>query len=99
MSAKRGGLIALATIVAMGLAACGDDDDDAADTTTPPTTAAPQGSSSVTVDMTEYAFAVSGPLTAGGTVQLANRGREFHVAAMGKLKPGRTLADIEAALR
>ena len=99
-SGRRVRVVALCAMVAMGLVACGDDDD-AADTTTETTasTAAPQASSSVTVDMTEYAFAMSGPLTAGGTVKLANRGREFHVAAIGKLKPGRTMADIETALR
>jgi hypothetical protein len=99
-SGRRVRFVALCAMVAMGLVACGDDDDEAADTTTQPTTAAaPQASSSVSVDMTEMAFTISGPLSAGGTVKLANRGREFHVAAMGKLKPGRTMADIETALR
>jgi hypothetical protein len=104
MHRSRGGrvrVVALCAMVAMGLVACGDDDDDeAADTTTETTAAgaAPQASGSVTVDMSEYAFAVSGPLTAGGTIKLANRGREFHVAAMGKLKPGKTLADLQTAL-
>ncbi len=96
LGSKRARLVALVATGVLGLAACGDDDE-AADTTT--STARAQGSGTVTVNMTDYAFSVSGPLTAGGTMRLANQGREFHVAAMGKLKPGRTLADIERALR
>ncbi len=98
-SGRRVLVLTLCALMTMGLVACGDDEDEAADTTTQTTAPAPQASPSVNVDMTEYAFAVSGPLTAGGTLRLANRGREFHVAAMGKLKPGRTMADIETALR
>lgn len=90
-------VVALVAIAAMGLAACGDDEDET-ETTTPATTARPQGAASVSVDMTEYNFAVSGPLTAGGTVRLANKGKEFHVAAMGRLKPGKTLADLQTLL-
>ena len=88
----------LVAVAALGMAACGDDDDEASDTTTATTEARPQGAASVTVDMTEYNFAVSGPLTAGGTIKMANKGKEFHVAAMGKLKPGKTLADLQQVL-
>ncbi|HWC11395.1 MAG TPA: hypothetical protein VG455_09255 [Acidimicrobiales bacterium] len=94
---KRARAVALVAIAAMGLAACGDDDDESADTTTP-TTAQAQGSASVTVDMVDYAYSVSGPLTQGGSLKVANRGKEFHLLAIGKLKPGKTLADLQTVL-
>lgn len=97
LDSKRVRVVSLVAVAALGVAACGDDDEDSAETTTP-TTARAQGSASVTVDMTEMAFAVSGPLTAGGTLKVANRGKEFHVMAMGKLRPGKTLADVQTAL-
>jgi hypothetical protein len=90
--------MALVAVAALGMAACGDDDEEASETTTPTTEARAQGSASVTVDMLDFSFAVSGPLTAGGTMTLANKGKEFHVAAMGKLKPGKSLADLQAIL-
>ena len=91
-------VMALVAVAALGMAACGDDDDEASETTTPTTEARPQGAASVTVDMNEFSYAVSGPLTAGGTMKLANKGKEFHVAAMGKLKPGKSLADVQQVL-
>ncbi len=99
VNTRWGRVMALVAIAALGLAACGDDDESEESTTQTTAAAAPQGSPSVTVDMTEYNFAVSGPLTAGGTIKLANRGKEFHVAAMAKLQPGKTLADLGNALK
>ena len=98
LDSKRSRVVGLVAIAALGLAACGDDDD--TEETTSETTAVttPQGSSSVTVDMTDYAYAVSGPLTAGGTLKVANRGKEFHLMHISKLKPGKTLADLQTAL-
>jgi hypothetical protein len=94
---SRRRVLAIAAIVAMGLAACGDDDE-TAETTTPPTTARPQGAASVTVDMLDYAYTVSGPLTAGGTLKITNSGREFHMIGIGRFKPGKTLADLQTVL-
>ena len=95
---RRAPLIALAVIMTFGLGACGDDDEE---TTQPTETTAaqPQGSATVSIEMRDHAFAVSGPLIAGGTLRLSNAGSEFHVMAMGRFQPGKTLQDLEAALR
>ena len=53
-------VIALAGLVAFGVGACGDDDE--ASQTTQPTATAP-GAASVTVEMSDFAYDVSGPLT------------------------------------
>ncbi len=95
---KRLRVVSLVAVAALGLAACGDDEDTESAETTTPTTAAKQGAASVSVDMTEMAFAVSGPMTAGGTIKLANRGQEFHMLGIGKFKPGKTMADLQQAL-
>jgi hypothetical protein len=81
----------------MGLAACGDDDD-TEETTSETTAARAQGAASVTVDMNDYAYVISGPMTAGGSIKLANRGQEFHMLGIGKFKPGKTMADLQQAL-
>jgi len=94
---NRAGIVALSAVLAMGLAACGDDDDEPAapaETTTP----APQGSATVTIDMVDYGYQVSGPLIAGGTLKFANKGNEFHMVGMGRLKAGKTMADLQKAL-
>lgn len=52
-----------------------------------------------TVDMNEYSFIVSGSMKAGGTLRLSNKGKEFHMIGLGKLKEGKTLADAQAALQ
>lgn len=91
---------ALAAVMALGLAACGDDDDgeQSSQTTLPATTAAPQGLPVVSIDMLDFAFQVSGPLVAGGTLKIANRGAEFHMIGFARLKPGKTIADLQRAL-
>ncbi len=89
--------LALSAVMAMGLAACGDDEDEPA--AQPTTTTGPQGSATVTIDMVDHAYQVSGPLIAGGTLRIANKGSEFHMIALGKFKAGKTLADLETALQ
>jgi hypothetical protein len=93
-------VLVLSAVVALGTAACGDDDDDSSSATTTPTpTVAPVvGSDVVSIDFVEHAYQVSGPLTAGGTLKLANKGTEFHMMGMTRLKPGKTLGDVQAAL-
>lgn len=94
-------LIALAVVLTFGLGACGDDDDDnetdagqAAATTVPQ----PQGSDTVTIEMADYTYTVSGPLNAGGTLRISNTGKELHLLGMGRMKPGKTLQDVQAVL-
>ena len=95
---RRAPLIALAVILTFGLAACGDDDDTETGQTPETTAAQPRGSDTVTIEMSDYAYTVSGPLNAGGTLRISNIGSEFHVLAMGRFKPGKTLQDLEHTL-
>ena len=87
-------------LLAVGLAACGDDGDDTSSDTTlaPVTTLAPTGSPTVSIDMLENSFVVSGALTAGGTLTIANKGTELHMVLIERFKPGKTLTDLQQAL-
>jgi hypothetical protein len=90
-------MLALSALLAVGLAACGsDDDDDAADTET--TTAQEEGSDTIQIEYLDYAYQVSGPLTAGGTIEIKNDGKEFHMMGLGRIKDGKTLDDVKAVL-
>ena len=91
-------LLALASMLALGLAACGSDDEpNAADTTTT-TEVEEKGSDSIKITYQDYAYEVSGPLTAGGTIELSNAGKEFHMMGVVKLKAGKTLKDAQSLL-
>ena len=48
--------------------------------------------------MKEYSYTISGDLKPGGTIRLSNAGTQFHMIGMGKLKDGKTLADVSALL-
>lgn len=89
-------LLALSAVLALGTAACGSDGDEEAETTT--TVEQVQGSDMVTIDMADYAYNVSGPLTAGGMIKLTNSGKEFHVAVISKLQQGKTVDQFRDAL-
>ncbi len=78
------------------LGACGDDDEQAESTTT--TAKESSGSATVEIEYVDYGYAVSGPLVAGGTMQLKNSGKEFHMMGIGRLKPGKTLDDLKKVL-
>ena len=97
---SRSAAVVLAAVMALGLAACGDDGDDGESTqpTAPTTAAPPQGSPVVSIDMVDHAFQVSGPLTAGGTLKIANRGSEFHMIGFARFKPGKTIGDFQRVL-
>jgi len=97
---SRAGMVALSVVLAFGLVACGDDDDDDGGDAQPAqtTSTALQGQPVVTIDMVDHAFQVSGPLVAGGTIRLSNKGTEFHMIGIGKFKPGKTMSDLERAL-
>ena len=94
---RRAPLIALAVIMTFGLGACGDDDEE---TTQPTETTAvqPRGSDTVTIEMRDHSYTVSGPLNAGGTLRISNVGREVHMMGLGRLRPGKTLQDLQAIL-
>ena len=93
MHRRKTALVALLAMLVFGVA-CGDDDGgNAADTTS--TTEAEKGSDTIQIDYVDYGYEVSGPLTAGGTIELANKGDEFHMIAAAKLKPGKTLEDLQ----
>ena len=94
---NRSGIVALSAFLAMGLAACGNDDDEPAGPTQT-TTAAPRGSATVTIDMVDHGYQVSGALIAGGTLRFANKGNEFHMVGLGRFKAGKTLADLQKVL-
>jgi hypothetical protein len=100
----------LAAVVVMAmLAACGDDDEkptesgsggaSATTTTTKSSDAAGgEASDTVTISMHDYAYAVSGTLAAGGSVELKNEGNELHMVGIGKLKAGATVAQVRDAM-
>lgn len=60
--------------------------------------AAPSPSDAIEVTMGDYAYKVSGPLKSGGTIRYRNTGKEAHVAVYLRLRPGKTLADVQTAL-
>jgi hypothetical protein len=105
-------LSVLAAVVVMAmLAACGDDDaktesgSDKAGTTTTAASSSGSGgesggdaSDTVTISMHDFAYAVSGKLAAGGSIDLKNEGDELHMLGIGKLKPGATVAQVRAAM-
>ena len=54
----------------------------------------------VVIRLTDYTFALSGPLTAGRhVIRVENAGAEPHEVALVRLAPGRTLQDLEAWLQ
>jgi hypothetical protein len=95
---RGAGLFALSALLAVGLTACGSDKKTTSSSATSTTNPGPKAEATVSVTMTDYAFAVSGPLVAGGTLKVANNGTEFHMLGMGRLKPGKTLADVQTAI-
>ncbi|MGH9156792.1 MAG: hypothetical protein ACRD1K_13375, partial [Acidimicrobiales bacterium] len=101
MNGRRRRLFVAGLGLATVLAACGGSDDSTSTSstgagTTATTTAA--AADSVSVNLAEYTFGVSGALKSGGTIKLSNLGKEFHMMGLGKLKPGKTLDDVKAAL-
>ena len=87
-------MIVLVALLGLGLAACGGDDDNAAE---PTTTTEPeeQGSDTIQIEYLDYAYEVSGPLNAGGTIELSNPGKEFHMMGLAKIREGKTFDDAK----
>jgi hypothetical protein len=102
-------VLAMVVVMAM-LAACGDDDAKPTEsgsggtsgtTTTAASSSGSKGgeaSDTVTIAMHDYAFAVSGTLAAGGSLDLKNEGDELHMLGIGKLKAGATVAQVRDAM-
>jgi hypothetical protein len=66
-----------------------------------PAATSPSPGAGVTVNVTaaDYSFAAPDTIQAGRvTMTLENTGRETHQAQLARIKPGRTLADVQAAL-
>lgn len=92
-------------VLALGFAGCGSDDE--VDTSATTTTAAESGSgeedaeaNALSIDMKDYSYAVAGDLKAGSsTISLRNSGTELHMASFDLLRPGKALADVQAALQ
>ena len=92
--------IVAVALLATALAACGDDDDDADTAAT--ATGAAEGATENTLDleMVDYAYNIKGTVNAGlVTINSSNTGEEWHMAGYGKLKPGKTLADVTKAMQ
>ena len=91
---RRWAAVALVALSAAGFAGCGSDDDgdtNAGDDTTETTAEGGEaGTAEISVAFKDYAYDVSGPLTASenATIAFSNEGKEFHMAAGGRLKDG-----------
>jgi hypothetical protein len=95
--------VVITLLLVLGGAACGDDDDEdgAAATTTTAAEGAgdEEGSDEISIDYVDYGYVVSGAVKAGGTLNIANKGKEFHMLGIGKFKAGKTFEDLQAALQ
>ena len=91
-------LVVLFTLVAMSLTACGDDDKKTNATGGAPSETKADGSDTIQITYRDYAYEVSGPLNAGGTIEFENAGKEMHMMYVGKLKAGKTLANVKTLL-
>jgi hypothetical protein len=91
--------IGLLVAIACSLAfvACGEEDGGAGSNTSGP---APEQDNVVEVELSEYAFGMTGDIT-GGTVtfRTVNKGDLPHEVAFGAIEGNRTMEDIEKALR
>lgn len=68
-----------------------------APTTTMATAYAPDAAPDVRLELADYAFKFSKPLTAGThTIQVVNTGPQEHEAVFVKLVPGKTMGDVDA---
>lgn len=89
------------TLLLGALAGCGDDDDDEASTDT--TAAEPGGESAdnaIKIEMLDYGYKVTGDLKSGlATLESTNTGAEWHMAGFARLKEGKTVEQLVAALQ
>lgn len=98
-------LCSVLVALAFGGAACGSEKEPGATRST--TTELESGAggedaeaNTLTIDMKEYSFAVTGALKAGtANIALTNSGSEMHMAGFLKLAQGKTQADLQTALQ
>lgn len=87
---------ATAALVLGGVACGGDGDNNNNQATGSPTPTA--NANTITIEEKEYAYLVTGELTAGWTtLDVRNTGSEYHMMGLGRLKPGKTLQDVTAS--
>src|SRR5690349_13147212 len=92
-------LVVLSMLWAVSLTACGDDDDKKSASGGAQSEKKAEGSDTIQIEYLDYAYKVSGPLTAGGTIEFRNGGKEMHMMYVGKLKAGKSLTDVQTALK
>lgn len=95
-------LIALAAVALLG-AGCGDDDDE--DVSSATTVEGDDdeidvaGTSTVTIEMVDFGYEVSGPLATGTqTFETTNSGDEIHMMGIAKMKDGVTIEQVTETL-
>ncbi|MEX0790827.1 MAG: hypothetical protein WD178_08650 [Actinomycetota bacterium] len=79
------------------LSGCSNPDSAAPDPAEETTDTPVAGQPSVDVIMSEYGYAISGTMAAGGTMKVQNVGSELHMIGTGKLREGRTIQNVLAA--
>ncbi len=98
---RRKSLSAIVLTLILLLAGCSDGDStepESEETTEEATASAPvEGAPVVDVEMLEYAYKISGPMAAGGTMRVSNTGQEMHMIGTGRLKDGKTMDDVAEA--
>ncbi len=88
-------LSSAALILILLVSGCSNGDSAEPDASEEKTTTAPvEGEPVVDVIMSEYGYAISGPMSAGGTMRVQNVGSELHMIGTGKLRGGKTVKDV-----
>lgn len=82
----------------LGGVACGGDGDNGNNNQATGSPTPTANANTITIEEKEYAYLVTGELTAGWTtLDVRNTGSEYHMMGLGRLKPGKTLQDVTAA--
>ena len=96
---RRRTAVAVVGLLALTATACGDDDDDDAGGTTTSTAEDGGGENVVSIEETEYAYVVTGTAREGWvTVDLDNTGDQYHMMAVGRMREGVTVDDVQRTL-
>ncbi|HVF21093.1 MAG TPA: hypothetical protein VNA14_12750 [Mycobacteriales bacterium] len=100
---RTAAMLAMVVFTTAGLSACGDDDD-GANTAATPTAAATSASpieNAVTITGVDYGYTLDKPAVDSGSAKISfvNGGQDAHMVAIGQIAAGKTLADVNAALK